>query len=120
MCDNPTMSAEWDDLRFLLAVHREKTVLGAAHELDVDRATVFRRLAALEARLGARLFDRTRAGCTLTRAGQSILPAAVEMEQASASVATRVAGEDARVRGVVRVAMTEGFASSFFVPKLAP
>ena len=38
----------WDDARVFLAVEREKTLRGAARALNLDQATVGRRLAALE------------------------------------------------------------------------
>jgi DNA-binding transcriptional LysR family regulator len=38
----------WDDARVFLAVEREKTLRGAARTLNLDQATVGRRIAALE------------------------------------------------------------------------
>lgn len=64
---------EWDHLPIVLAIHRGGSMQSAADTLAIDRATVLRRLDALEARLGARLFDRRRDGCVLTRAGLDII-----------------------------------------------
>ena len=64
---------EWDALRVVLAVHRRGSMSGAAELLSVDRATVIRRLDALEANLKTRLFDRRPDGCTLTAAGRNQL-----------------------------------------------
>ena len=43
----------WDDARVFLAVEREKTLRGAARTLNLDQATVGRRIAALEHALRA-------------------------------------------------------------------
>src|SRR5258708_25614773 len=44
----------WNDLRYLLAVGRGRTLAAAARLLAVDDTTVARRLAALQAGIGAR------------------------------------------------------------------
>ncbi|EGC99966.1 LysR family regulatory protein, partial [Burkholderia sp. TJI49] len=59
----------WDDLRLVLAVAQAGSLAGAARRLGVSHATVFRRLAALEAGLRVRLFERTRTGYAPTPAG---------------------------------------------------
>ena len=51
------------DLRTLLAIAREGTLAGAARRLKVNHSTVFRRLGAIEARLGTRLW--LSASCSL-------------------------------------------------------
>ncbi|MFQ5546527.1 MAG: LysR family transcriptional regulator, partial [Acidiferrobacterales bacterium] len=38
----------WDDIRFLLAIQRGRTLSAAARQLGVNQTTVARRLAALE------------------------------------------------------------------------
>ena len=50
---------DWNDLRYVLAIVREGTLVGAAAALGVAHSTVGRRLSGLEERLGVRLFDRT-------------------------------------------------------------
>ncbi|HZV37747.1 MAG TPA: LysR family transcriptional regulator, partial [Pseudoxanthomonas sp.] len=49
-------SVALDDLRLLLAIADSRSLGGAAKRLGVDHSSAFRRLAALEARLGTRLF----------------------------------------------------------------
>ena len=48
---------DWDNVRVFLAVARAGQFVAAAKRLRLDHATVSRRVAALEAALGARLFD---------------------------------------------------------------
>ena len=49
---------DWDDLRHFLAVARAGSTLGAARHVGVNQTTCARRVAALEASLGSRLFER--------------------------------------------------------------
>ena len=63
---------DWDDLRFFLATARTGSLSAAARELRCTQTTVGRRLASLEARLGARLLSRTPRGYVATPAGEGI------------------------------------------------
>jgi DNA-binding transcriptional LysR family regulator len=109
---------QWDDVRFFLAISRNRSLSGAARALRVDHATVGRRIAAFEEELGSKLFDRTPDGFALTAAGQAILKQCEAMENSAASVDRLVAGHDARLSGLVRVATTEGLAQVTVVPAL--
>lgn len=72
-----------------------------------------------ESQLGSKLFDRTPEGLAITAAGEAILTQCEAMESAAASVDRLVAGHDARLSGLVRVATTEGLARALIVPALA-
>jgi DNA-binding transcriptional LysR family regulator len=61
-------------LRALRAVHEAGSVTGAAAVLDVTQSAVSHALTSLERELGIRLAVRDRAGCSLTEAGQRLLP----------------------------------------------
>jgi DNA-binding transcriptional LysR family regulator len=110
---------QWDDVRFFLAVSRHGSLSGTARALRVDHATVGRRIAAFEEQLGSKLFDRTPEGLAITAAGQAILRHCEAMENGAASVERLVAGHDARLSGLVRVATTEALAHALIVPALA-
>jgi len=110
---------QWDDVRFFLALARERSLSGAARALNVDHATVGRRLAAFEAELGAKLFDRSPDGFALTAVGRTIMGNCEAMEQAAGSVERMAAGHDARLSGLVRVATTEALAYLVVVPAFA-
>jgi DNA-binding transcriptional LysR family regulator len=61
-------------LEVFRAVARHGSVTGAARALRYSQSAVSRQLAALEADVGARLFDRLARGVTLTEEGRSLLP----------------------------------------------
>lgn len=110
---------DWNDYRYFLAVARTGSLSAAARTLGVDQSTVGRRLAALQASCGARLFDYTPAGYALTPAGESVHADVVRLEEVGLAVERRLAGSDARPEGAVRLATTETFAT-FLVERLAP
>ncbi len=94
---------DWDDLRFVLAVHRHGGVSGAARSLAVNHSTVSRRIAGLEARLGVRFFDRLPGGYAATEAGFEAVAAAEEMERSVLALDRTVASRDHRPGGLVTV-----------------
>ncbi len=108
----------WDDVRFFLAIHRAGSLSAAAGPLKVTQPTCGRRLAALEASLGLRLFARTPDGLRITADGKTLLEAATRMEQSAQDLALRATVRDRDLEGVVRIATTELFACSFLVDAL--
>lgn len=108
----------WDDVRFFLAIHRAGSLSAAAGPLEVTQPTCGRRLAALEASLKLRLFERTPEGLRLTAEGATLLEAATAMEQSAHDLALRATVKDGDLEGVVRIGTTELFACSFLVGAL--
>ncbi len=110
---------EWSDLRYLLAVHRRGTLAAAAKDLGVTKATISRRLAALEESLGTRLLDRKPSGMTLTAAGREAVAAADEMARAAQALEGRLSeATDAKPRGTVRFTAPQFLAARFIIPAL--
>jgi len=111
---------DWDDLRYFLALKRRGSLAAAASDLGVTKATMSRRLAALEAALDVRLLDRKPNGIQLTRAGLEVVAAAEEMASVGASLEARIAAvSDARPRGTVRLTAPPWLAARFIIPALA-
>lgn len=110
---------EWDDFKHFLAVARSGSLSEAARVLKTSPATVGRRIAALEERLGARLFDRGQTGYALTESGEAILLKAEDVEEAVLSVEREAFGRDLRATGKVRLATAEDIATFVIAPRLA-
>jgi DNA-binding transcriptional LysR family regulator len=104
---------DWDNVRVFLAVARAGQFVAAAKRLRLDHATVSRRIAALEAALGARLFDRRTTGATLTAAGEKFLRAAEEMETAFLHAQAELGDKDVEMTGVVRIGAPDGFSTYY-------
>lgn len=77
---------DWENFRHFLAVARAGTLSGAARALQVDHATVSRRLGALEAELHVSLVERLPRSCRLTPMGLQIYEQAKAMETAAFTV----------------------------------
>ncbi len=108
----------WDDARFFLAVARCGTLRKAANQLQVDQATVGRRLTALENSLGSKLFIRTPKSFSLSPLGESMLADVMKMENAVQAIARKAAGGDESLCGNVRIATTDTLAEAFVIPAL--
>jgi DNA-binding transcriptional LysR family regulator len=96
-----------DDLRLVRAIGAAGTLTGAARALKMDHSTAFRRLGAIEARLGAKLFERARQGYAPTSAGEMVIVAGTRILAELVDLERRLAGEDLRPSGIVRLTTTD-------------
>jgi DNA-binding transcriptional LysR family regulator len=109
---------DWDDVRHFLALARLRSVRAAGTSLGVSHSTVTRRVDALECRLGARLFDRSRDGFTLTDVGRQILPEAEHIEAQMSALERRVVGKDEALAGSVAVTCCDPFVAAIVLAGL--
>lgn len=110
----------WDDLHLVLLLARGRTLATAARQLGVDASTVHRRLAALEQRLGASLFERGAGGFRPTVTGGELLAAAEGMAEAVLALderRQRQSGE--RLTGLLRVTAPDDLVSHVLLPLIA-
>jgi DNA-binding transcriptional LysR family regulator len=113
------MILDWSGVRDFLAVAETGSLSAAARKLKVSQPTLSRRIADLEATLGATLFLRTPKGLLLTETGEGILSDAKAMESTALAIERRAdAGREA-LDGVVRVSCTEGLGTSWLPKRLA-
>ncbi|MFV9671002.1 LysR family transcriptional regulator [Pantoea graminicola] len=108
----------WDDVRFFLALARQKTLRGASKSLNVDQATVGRRIAAFESALSSRLFIRTPRAFTLSEFGEQVMAEASAMESAMQAMSRKAACSDSIPAGNVRIASTDTLATMFVIPAI--
>lgn len=98
---------EWNDLRIILAIARAGGANPAGPTLGLHPSTVFRRLHSLEERLGVRLFERLPEGYAPTAAGEEVCAVAERVEAQVGELDRRIAGQDLRASGTVRVTTTD-------------
>jgi len=110
---------EWNDVRIFLAVVRGGSFGEAARTLEVSHPTVGRRIKALEEEAQQPLFRRTSEGLVLTDAGDTVLGLAQAMEDSALAMERRLAGNDARLEGVLRISAAEWFAGYVLAPVLS-
>ena len=112
------MQNNWDDLRVFLAVARHQGLTGAGRDLRLDPATMGRRVARLEASLGAQLFRKSPRGYTMTEAGARLFDRAEAAEMAMRSAMAGVAGEGpSELSGQVRIGAPDGSAN-YLLPQV--
>jgi DNA-binding transcriptional LysR family regulator len=110
-------SLDWDDLRYVFAVHANGSVAGAARALRVNHTTVLRRIGAFEARLGITLFDRLPSGYVLTAGGEELVETAGRINDSVTALERRLSGRDTRIEGTLRLATTDTLMASV-LPKI--
>jgi DNA-binding transcriptional LysR family regulator len=115
---DPFRLVSWDYLRLFLACADSGSFRRAGKSLAIDAATVVRRIDRLETAIGQRLFNRLNAGVTLTDDGNLLAADVRAMERCSLDIIRRTKIVDERVRGVVRIAITEGLGTYWLMPKL--
>lgn len=109
---------DWNLLRVVLASARTGSVGGAARALTVNAATVSRRLDAVEASLGVKLFERTVRGLTLTDAGRAVVERAERVESEIRGLERIAKGSLDRVVGRVVVSAPPTMAQETIAPLL--
>ena len=108
---------DWDDLRIFLAVARTESLSSAGRRLAMDASTVGRRIARLEAAVGAALFLKTPQGYALTAEGARLIAPAEAAEQAAAAAVEGVR-RDAGLTGQLRIGAPDGCAN-YLLPQVA-
>jgi DNA-binding transcriptional LysR family regulator len=110
---------EWSDLKVFLAIAREGTLGGAARNLGQTQPTMGRRLRALENAVGHTLFQRTADGFVLTDEGNAVLGHAERIEEEAIALQRQLAGQEARLEGILRLSSSDWFGSHVLAPVLA-
>jgi DNA-binding transcriptional LysR family regulator len=110
---------DWDDIKLFLALMRTGNVRAAAAKANVSHSTVARRIDAMEAKLGARLFERLPTGYALTHVGEDMMDVAEHVEDELEGLERRIAGHDSRLSGRIRVTMVDALATNLLMPHLA-
>ncbi len=101
---------DWNDVRLLLVVLRAKHLQDAGARVGMDASTVSRRVAALERKLHARLFLRTREGLRPTAVATRLRAHAERMEAEAAALERAAHADTTQASGVVRLATTDALA----------
>jgi len=109
----------WDDVRLFLALARGRKLGAAAKVLALDASTMSRRLAALEQRCGARLFERTRDGLVPTAAGQRLVTPAEDTEGSVMRFFQQVRPVETAIEGTVRITAPPGVVELLVIPAAA-
>ena len=105
-------------LQYFVAAAEEHSFSGAARRLEVSIPAIAKLINSLERNLGARLFERTAHGLTLTADGETYLDACRPLLEQVAAADEAVTGAVARPRGVLVVGAMPQLAVHCIVPAL--
>lgn len=106
------------DVRLLVAAVQAGSLAAAARRLEITPMLASRRLASLEAALGARLLHRSTRSMGLTAEGEAFLPHAEALLEAEASALAAVRPADQEATGLLRLTTSIPFGRKIVAPML--
>lgn len=98
---------DWNYYLYFLKVAESGSLKSAARELGVNHSTAFRRINSLEERLQVRLFERSRNGYVLTKAGEEIFDRVSQIDDQMYSIQRSLVGKDIRLSGDLKISTTD-------------
>jgi LysR family transcriptional regulator, transcriptional activator for dmlA len=113
------MAIERADLELLLHIQQERSLAGAARVLELAPPVVSKRLAALEASVGARLLHRTTRRLQLTAEGEAFVEHATALVDGFARLEEVLSDRRDEAHGLLRVVSSFGFGRACLAPVLA-
>lgn len=114
-----TIGMEHADLSLILALVRGRSLARAAGLLRVNVSTVFRSVRRLEAALGRKLFEKSRAGYLPTGLAQSLAEQVERAEQALEAACVSIEQGGEVISGTVRLTCTDSVLQALLLPALA-
>ena len=109
---------DWEGLHYLAALAKTGTLSAAARQLQVEHATVSRRIASLEETLGLRLLDRRGRKVLLTADGERISSMALRMEEDALAAERLALSARSGLGGTVTLSVPPALAAAKLVSSL--
>jgi len=116
---NETMNiGDLGDMVLFVHIAQEGSISAAGRKLGLPKATLSRRLAALEARMGVSLVRRSTRSLTLTDAGQRYFERILPIVRDASEVQAQMAAESGKPSGLVRISAPTAYGHIVAAPKL--
>ncbi len=109
---------KWDDLRFVLAVAEAGSVNAAADVLQVNHATILRRVASFEQAHSVTIFIRHAKGYTVAPDAVPIIEAIRQIEKSVDAMERVISGQEESLHGLVRITSTDSLCHSVLPPMI--
>ena len=109
---------DWEDLRHFAALAQEGSLSAAARALQVDHATVARRIVSLEKALQVKLVDRRPKSYALTPEGERIATLATQMQEPAFAIDRSARSTRPAVAGIVTISAPPALSSTRIAPRL--
>ncbi len=107
------------DLELVQAIRQHGTLAAAARAIGIAAPAATKRLAAIEARLGVRLFQRTTRRVSPTAEGETVCERAADLLRGFDMLESELRERRAEPSGPIRLAATFGFGRRWVGPALA-
>lgn len=112
------MLDDLNDLQYFVLVVRHKGFTAASKAANIEKTRLSRRVAALEARLGVRLLNRTTRQIALTEAGTHFYMQCLAVVEGAQSAFDSVANLQIEPAGMVRLSCPQVMAETYLTPIL--
>ncbi|MEM7214720.1 MAG: LysR family transcriptional regulator [Pseudomonadota bacterium] len=109
----------WDNLQYLLAIHRSGSLARAANLMGVNQSTVSRRIFGFEQELNAKLLERRPEGAVLSEAGLALCALAENTEADLQIIVSKISETENTVSGKLVIACVDMMVDRFLAPHLA-
>lgn len=108
---------DWSHLQSFVAVAEHGSLSAAARAIRSSQPTLSRHIALLEQAIGARLFERSKAGVSLTDKGNDLITHAIEMADAAAKLSILSEGGSGELAGTVRITASQ-IVATYLLPDI--
>lgn len=108
-----------NDLNLILAVRNHGRIAGAAEHLGVTAAAVTKRLAAIEKKLGIKLFQRTTRRLSTSDEGELCALLAADVLDRFESLESQVMARSSTPKGQIKLVANAGFGRIHLAPQIA-
>ena len=108
---------DWSELRSFYLVGKHGSLSKAARAERVSQPTLSRHISRLEEQVGYRLFDRSKAGVTLTQRGAELYEHASAMAALAAKMKTSQSDNTNRLSGTVRLTASK-IVATYLLPQI--
>lgn len=103
----------WENIKYFIALAKEKQLKRAAIALNSNHTTVYRRICQFEESYNLRLFERTPSGYFLTAQGEALYNSVSGLEGQMDSVFSSLQGLENTLKGDICITTTPSFAMVF-------
>ncbi len=110
---------DWDDIRHFIEVVQSGSATQAAARLGVNHSTVYRRISALESRLGKTLFERSSNRWVITPLGERIIGYAESMAEDANNIERQIMADSLELSGSLRITAADHCIEKLIAPVIS-
>lgn len=104
---------DWEDIKFFIALAKEKRLQRAAKLIQSNHTTVYRRILNFEEKFGVKLFESTPYGYNLTPAGEELYEKIDNLEDRMDEIFNSLQGLETKLKGNIQITTTSSVATTF-------